>query len=58
MEIEQYVFNMLGRPDFEVKSPVYSDLSSKKDIDWIHEDVAKEIKEDSCRKNKVKTLMV
>src|SRR5579859_1638060 len=38
MGIEQYVYDHLGRPAFDVVGPVANDLISFKTIDWISED--------------------
>lgn len=38
MGVEQYVYNMLGRPELEPVQPVISDLSSETLPDWINSD--------------------
>lgn len=56
MGIEQYVYNMLGCPEFEIEKPVASELSKNKDISWITEEKDFEITEDKRAKNRVRVL--
>ncbi len=57
MGIEQFVYNKLGCPDFEVAEPVAVKLETHKEVDWIREDTDTEIKVDRERDNRVKVLI-
>ncbi|MBO5620636.1 MAG: hypothetical protein J5959_03300, partial [Butyrivibrio sp.] len=57
MGIEQYVYNKLGCPDFEVKTPVSVELKKDSDISWITEDEDTEIKASAAEKGRVRILL-
>ncbi len=57
MGLEQYIYNMLGCPDFDVAEPVASKLEKDKDIPWITEDTGSEIKQDKTAGNRVRVLL-
>ena len=57
MGIEQYIYNSLGCPDFEIKGPVSSELKKNCEIDWIREEKELEITEDTSMKNKIRILL-
>lgn len=57
MGIEQYVYNKLGCPEFEIKEPVSSKLFKYKNVDWITEDVDMEVIEDAGQKGRVRILL-
>lgn len=57
MGIEQYVYNKLGCPDFEIKEPVSVRLEKEKPVDWITEEEELEIREDSAKKGMVRILL-
>jgi len=51
MGVEQYVYNRMGCPDFEVALPVASQLEKDKSIDWIKEDTEITAVKKSDKKN-------
>lgn len=57
MGIEQYIYNKLGCPDFEVKEPVSVKLEKDRAIDYITEEETLEVKDDSAAKGKVRILL-
>ncbi len=57
MGIEQYVYNMLGCPDFEIKGNVSVQLEKNKAVDWIKEDVENEIVSDPEKEKRIRILM-
>ena len=57
MGIEQYVYNHLGCPEFEIKGKVSVGLESGKEVPWIKEDVDNEIKMDPEKDKRVRILM-
>lgn len=57
MGIEQYIYNLLGCPEFEIKAPVSVALEKNKVIDYITEEENKKITEDSSKKGKVRILL-
>ncbi len=57
MGIEQYVYNKLGCPEFEVKGDVAVQLRQDAEVDWITEDAELKQETDRNSNNKVKILM-
>ncbi|MCR5735199.1 MAG: HAD-IIIC family phosphatase, partial [Lachnospiraceae bacterium] len=57
MGVEQYVYNLLGCPDFEVKEPVAATLSKDAETPWISEDTGAEVSVDRIRDNRVRILL-
>ena len=57
MGIEQFVYNKLGCPSFDVKEPVSVKLSTEKAVDWISEADGTAISEDKARGNRVRVLL-
>ena len=57
MGVEQYVYNMLGCPDFKVSGSVSVTLEKEKDIPWIREDTGSEVTKDTIRENRAKVLL-
>ncbi len=57
MGIEQYIYNKLGCPAFNVKEPVSVTLSPEKSIDWISEDDGKQAFEDKSMERRVRVLL-
>lgn len=57
MGIEQYIYNKLGSPDFEVKEPVSAKLTKGNAVDWISEAVEQEITNDPAREKRVRLLL-
>ncbi|MCR4617425.1 MAG: hypothetical protein K5669_04455 [Lachnospiraceae bacterium] len=57
MGVEQYVYNKLGCPKFEISGLVASELSDHRDITWITEDTDGEIKTDRLINNRVRVLL-
>lgn len=57
MGIEQYVYNKLGCPDFEVKEPVSVRLLKEDNVTWITEDIEHEVEEDTGKKGRIKILL-
>ncbi|MCR5421881.1 MAG: glycosyltransferase [Lachnospiraceae bacterium] len=57
MGIEQYVYNLLGCPEFEVKSPVAGRLSDNAPVPWIREASSDEIAADKVKDNRVRILL-
>ncbi|MCR4739809.1 MAG: HAD-IIIC family phosphatase [Lachnospiraceae bacterium] len=57
MGVEQYIYNLLGCPDFEVKDPVASVLSKDADTPWITEDTGAEVTADRVRDNRIRILL-
>lgn len=57
MGIEQYIYNLLGCPSFEVKEPISVKLEKDKNVDWITEAHEQEIDSDPGTKNRVRLLL-
>ncbi len=57
MGIEQYIYNMLGCPDFNIKEPVASKLKAGIDIPWIRENKGGAIIEDRIKNSRVCILL-
>lgn len=57
MGIEQYIYNKLGRPAFEVKEPVAVHLSAENDINWIREDYEEAVMQDKLLNSRVRILL-
>lgn len=57
MGIEQYVYDKLGCPDFEVAEPVASALLKDKKIPWISETVNEAVTVDNARNRRVRLLL-
>lgn len=57
MGIEQYIYNSLGCPEFEVKGPVSVELKKDAVVAWIKEEKELEITEDTSKKNKIRILL-
>lgn len=57
MGIEQYVYNKLGCPDFEVKEPVSVKLEKNKTVDWITEDYRYEVNEKNATNTMIRVLL-
>lgn len=57
MGIEQFVYDKLGCPGFEVKEPVASMLSAEASVPWINEAADEEITEDMLLNNRVRVLL-
>lgn len=57
MGIEQYVYNRLGCPPFEIKEPVASELVSGADVSWIRENRGEAVNEDRIKNNRVRILL-
>ena len=57
MGIEQYIYNKLGCPDFEVEEPVSVKLQKNQKVDWITEVEEQEIKEDPGKSGRVRLLL-
>lgn len=57
MGIEQYIYNKLGCPSFEVKEPVASKLSESISVPWISESEEEEVTEDKLINNRVRVLL-
>ncbi|SFB95256.1 HAD-IIIC family phosphatase [Butyrivibrio sp. YAB3001] len=57
MGIEQFIYNKLGCPEFEVKDQVSSKLEKDKAVLWIKEDETSEITSDSEKAKRVRILM-
>ena len=57
MGIEQYIFNKLGNPDFEIKGPVATCLSAGFKPEWICEAEDDAVKQDRLINNRVRVLL-
>ncbi len=57
MGIEQYVYNTLGCPAFEIKEPVASKLTSGVVVSWIRENEGEAVTEDRIKNNRVRILL-
>lgn len=57
MGVEQYVYNKLGCPGFEIKQPVASALADKAPIPWITEAYDEAITEDRIKNNRARILL-
>ncbi len=57
MGIEQYVYNKLGCPEFEVKEPVSVRLEANKAVDWITEDEGLTEAADKVAANRMRVLL-
>lgn len=57
MGIEQYIYNKLGNPEFDVKEPVAIHLSNKVDIGWISEADDEAVEQDMLVRNRVRILL-
>lgn len=57
MGIEQYIYNILGCPEFEVADPVAVPLIKGEDVPWIKEDKENEIRIDKVIENRVRVLL-
>ncbi len=57
MGIEQYVYNLLGCPEFEIKQPVAATLAHDKEVPWITESTQEAITEDRIKGNRVRILL-
>ncbi len=57
MGIEQFVYNKLGCPEFEVKEPVSVRLEKDRVVDWITEDCETEIDHDEAADKRVRVLL-
>ena len=57
MGIEQYIYNLLGCPEFEIKGPVSVELKIGTPVDWIREEKELEITEDVSSRNKIRILL-
>lgn len=57
MGIEQYIYNKLGNPAFEVKEKVSIKLESSKEVPWIKESDEEVIHKDAIRDNRVRVLL-
>ncbi|MCR5671757.1 MAG: DUF6492 family protein [Butyrivibrio sp.] len=57
MGVEQYVYNLLGCPDFEAPCDVATALEKDKEIPWIREDKTNEITKDPLRDGRARILV-
>lgn len=57
MGVEQYVYNMLGCPDFNIEKPVAVQLEKDKEVPWITESFDEEISEDKQINKRVRILL-
>ncbi|SES00671.1 FkbH-like domain-containing protein [Butyrivibrio fibrisolvens] len=57
MGIEQFIYNKLGCPEFEVKGDVAVELQKDASVDWITEDKEFERSERNASDNRVRILM-
>jgi FkbH-like protein len=57
MGVEQYIYNRLGCPDFNVEGKVSSKLEKNKLVPWIQENTGEEIISDSIISSRVKVLL-
>ncbi|MCR5106818.1 MAG: HAD-IIIC family phosphatase [Lachnospiraceae bacterium] len=57
MGVEQYIYNMLGCPDFEIKTPVAASLEKNVTTPWITENTDAEITEDRIKDSRVRILL-
>nr|WP_297705541.1 DUF6492 family protein [uncultured Butyrivibrio sp.] len=57
MGIEQYIYNLLGCPDFEIKGKISVPLEKNKEVTWIKEDSDNEISSDFEKEKRVRILM-
>ncbi len=57
MGIEQYIYNMLGCPEFEAVPPVASTLIKDRPVPWIKENEEEEIVSDRLLDNRIRILL-
>lgn len=57
MGIEQYIYNRLGCPEFEIEEPVAVHLSAASDINWISEAYEEAVVQDKLLNNRVRILL-
>ncbi|MBR5407205.1 MAG: glycosyltransferase [Lachnospiraceae bacterium] len=57
MGVEQYVYNSIGCPAFDVKQPVASQLEKDKPVLWITESQDESITEDPVKNKRVRILL-
>lgn len=57
MGIEQYVYNKLGCPDFDIKTPVSVELKKDAVIDWISEEESHADGSETVAKGRIRILL-
>ena len=57
MGIEQYIYNKLGCPKFDIKKPVAAELKTDTPVTWVNEVVDEEIIDDKISKSRVRVLL-
>ncbi|MBO6241715.1 MAG: HAD-IIIC family phosphatase [Butyrivibrio sp.] len=57
MGVEQYVYNKLGCPKFEINGDVSIALLNDKSVPWIKEDISSEIENDYLMEKRAKVLL-